>query len=169
MKQALLLLARLFLGGSFLVLGLAKVSGDPIFDGKPYPESFSGYVQDTLSEDGHPVGLWRPVLQWVVQPFPGPFAALVGWGEVLLGLSLLLGALVTFGAIWGIFLMTVLQLCENPFGGGGPLWTKVAGLLGHGCVALVLAFLAVHGAGRFVGLDAVLFRRGGKPSPRPVP
>ncbi|MGH7150183.1 MAG: DoxX family membrane protein [Planctomycetota bacterium] len=169
MKQALLLLARLFLGGSFLVFGLAKVSGEPLFDGKPYSESFAGYVQETLSEEGHPVGLWRPVLQWVVRPFPGPFAALVAWGELLLGLSLLLGALVTFGALGGILLMAGLQLSENPLGGGGPLWTKVAGFLEPGCVALVLAFLAVHGAGRFVGLDAILFRKGGRPPPRPIP
>ncbi|HET6204121.1 MAG TPA: DoxX family membrane protein [Planctomycetota bacterium] len=169
MKPAVLLLARLFLGLSFLLFGWAKVSGKPVFDGKPFSQSFEGFVQETLSDKGHPFGFWRPVLEIAVRRAPGVFAFLVGGGELLLGASLLLGALLRFSAIGGIALMASIQFCNNPFAGEGPLWAKVAGLVEHGAVALLLLLLALDGAGRFFGLDQLLSREREFDFPKPAP
>ena len=152
MKDVALLVARLYLGLHFLVLGWAKVSGDPVFDGKPFPESFAEFVQNALDK-GVAFHLWRPVLEGWIKPHAPVFAGIVGWTELSVGVSLLLGALVTFSAIGGIAVMTVNQLCSSPFRASIPLWLRFASVLVYVAVALLLTILAVHGAGRIYGLD----------------
>ena len=166
MKPLVLLVARIFLGLSFLVFGWAKVSGEPVFGdpaagAKSFSQFFPQFVQNSL-DHGHPFWFWRPVLEVAVRPAPGVFAFCVAWGEFLLGLSLLLGALVVPSAVGGIGLLASIQFCDNPFAREGPLWTKVGGLLEHGSVALLLLILAANGAGRFFGLDGIVFREQGK-------
>ena len=74
----------------------------------------------------------------------------VPWGEFLIGIALLVGALTRLAAFFGAF-MTVLFYFGN--------WEVQHGLV-NGGFAYVLVFLAVaaFGAGRLLGLDALIER-----------
>lgn len=92
-----LLFARLYLGWAWLTAGWGKVRGD--FDA-------TGYLQGAieLASGDHPAvqSWWAAFLEHVALPHVGLFNVLVSWGEVLVGIGLLLGALTTFSALMGI-------------------------------------------------------------------
>lgn len=94
--------------------------------------------------------------------FTGPDIAplvglLVAWGQVLIGLSLFFGALVSFSAPFGILLMLLFWLAHMdwPFNDGQFYVFVGPDLLFAGIVALLL----IKRAGHVVGLDAILLRR----------
>jgi uncharacterized membrane protein YphA (DoxX/SURF4 family) len=87
---------------------------------------------------------YRPFLEQVAIPQAQLFALLVGWGETLLGVSLLLGALVNLASTLGIFLMINIFLASRS-------WE--AALYG----ALFLVFLRLSAGSRW-GLDSLLAR-----------
>jgi uncharacterized membrane protein YphA (DoxX/SURF4 family) len=79
------------------------------------------------------------------------FAALVGWGELLVGVTLILGLLTRFSAAVAL----VLAL-NYMFAKGVWFWTPSSS--GAAFVAIALALL-IGAAGRTLGLDAFLARR----------
>jgi thiosulfate dehydrogenase [quinone] large subunit len=70
----------------------------------------------------------------------------VPWGEVLIGLGLLVGCLTRLAAFWGAFMMLMFYLGN---------WEVSHGYI-NGDFAYMLVFLAVaaFGAGRILGLDS---------------
>jgi len=74
----------------------------------------------------------------------------VPWGELFIGLALIAGLLTRLAAFWGAFVMAMFY-----FGN----WSIEHGVI-NGDFAYVLVFLAVaaFGAGRILGLDAVVER-----------
>jgi len=72
----------------------------------------------------------------------------VPWGEVLIGLGLVFGALTRLAAFWGAFMMLMFYLGN---------WDMGHGYI-NGDFAYMLVFLAVaaFGAGRILGLDAYI-------------
>jgi thiosulfate dehydrogenase [quinone] large subunit len=80
----------------------------------------------------------------------------VPWGELLIGLGLLVGAVVRLAAFFGAFMMAMFY-----FGN----WDIAHGYI-NGDFAYMLVFLAVaaFGAGRILGLDAYIedYKLGGK-------
>lgn len=95
----ILLLFRLYLGYQWFQSGWGKVTGG--FDA-------SGFLQGAIGKatGDHPAvqGWWASFLQGFALPNTGLFNILVPWGEVLVGISLILGLFTTFGALMGIMM-----------------------------------------------------------------
>lgn len=114
-----------------------------------------GFVQRNL-EEGNAFGFMVPFLENVVLKMPGVFGILVAWGELLLGLALILGALTRLSAFFGIVMMFSF------------LWTKGLTFWAannyDAMWILILATLMFCGAGRVLGVDRWLHERfGNKP------
>ncbi|BBP87816.1 hypothetical protein BsIDN1_14340 [Bacillus safensis] len=109
----ILLAARLYIGWTWLTSGIGKLTGG--FDA-------SGYLQFAISEpvvkDGHlvyPFYVW--FLENVALPNAGLFSAMVMWGEILVGLGLIVGLFTTSGLFGSVrdeclFLTSWNCLCE---------------------------------------------------------
>jgi thiosulfate dehydrogenase [quinone] large subunit len=113
--------------------------------------SAAGFLQFAVPEGNPFIGLW--------QGFAGSplIDGLVAWGFTLIGLGLILGALVRWNAFWGAVMMLFFW-AASLYGGLGQ------GLpLEHGWVvddhivyALLLFGLGAFGAGRILGVDAII-------------
>ena len=131
------LIVRLYLASVFLPSAWSKItSGSWLFgDGAP----IQGLVQGAISDPSTP-GWYSSFLESVVVPNAGLFATLVTFGELAVGLALLVGLLTGFAAFGGVFLNANFVL---------------AGVLGSNPVMIVLGTLLVVGwrnAG-WIGLD----------------
>ncbi|WP_077614863.1 DoxX family membrane protein [Caenibacillus caldisaponilyticus] len=93
----LLFVVRLYLGWEWLKAGWEKITGG--FDA-------SGFLKHaiTMTSGDHPAvpGWWGAFLKGFALPHVGFFNFLVPWGELLVGLGLILGGLTTFAALMGI-------------------------------------------------------------------
>jgi len=143
-----ILALRLMMGIAFLQSGLNKVLSGSF--------SAAGYLQNAPPANGSPVAEL-----FVAMGETGWFVAFVNvavpWGEVLIGLGLLVGGLTRLAAFWGAFLMLLFYLGN---------WEITHGYI-NGDFAYMLVFLSVaaFGAGRILGLDAYIERYeiGGEP------
>ena len=132
---------RLMMGYAFLHSGLAKVLEGGF--------TAQGYLVHAAGANGNPLEamfVWMGTTDWFVA-----FANVaVPWGEVLIGLGLLVGALVRLAAFFGAIMMLMFY-----FGN----WSIEHGLI-NGDFAYMLVFLAVaaFGAGRILGLDTLIER-----------
>jgi len=128
---------RLLFGYAFLAAGLDKV----LVAGW----SAQGYLANVAAVNENPLAgmfAWMADTAWFVA-----FVDLaVPWGEVLIGLGLVVGLLVRLAAFWGAFMMAMFY-----FGN----WSVEHGIV-NSDLAYVLVFLAIaaFGAGRILGLDA---------------
>lgn len=93
---AVLTVFRLYLGYEWFMAGWHKVTGG--FDA-------TGFLKGALSKatGEHPAvqGWWASFIEHVALPNVSFFNFLVPWGEVLVGIALLLGVLTTFSALMG--------------------------------------------------------------------
>ncbi len=127
---------RLMMGYAFAYSGITKILGGEFAAG--------GYLTNVAATNGNPLaGLfaWMGSTPWFVE-----FANVaVPWGETLIGLGLLVGAVVRLAAFFGALMMLMFY-----FGN----WEIAHGFI-NGDFAYMLVFLAVaaFGAGRILGLD----------------
>jgi thiosulfate dehydrogenase [quinone] large subunit len=93
---AMLTLFRLYLGYAWLTAGWHKVTGE--FDA-------TGFLKGALAKASgeHPAvqSWWAAFIENFALPNVGLFNFLVPWGEVLVGIALLLGIFTTFSALMG--------------------------------------------------------------------
>jgi len=135
-------LLRIYTGVFFLYYGFGKVRNPDFADG------LAGFVNSQL---GNSVAFIRPFLESVVLPNKQVFAFLVAWGELAIGLALIVGLMTRWASIAGAFLV-------------GVFWaTKGQGILdaqNHDVIWFVIFIVlaAVH-AGRVNGMDARLADR----------
>ncbi|TPG69633.1 DoxX family membrane protein [Brevibacillus laterosporus] len=98
--SVVLLLVRLYLGYTWLVSGWGKLSGGGF--------ATEGFLKGAIAKAGgdHPAvqGWWAAFLENIALPGASFFNFLIPWGEVLVGLSLLLGLLTTFSGLMGIIM-----------------------------------------------------------------
>ncbi|WP_394239203.1 DoxX family protein [Niallia oryzisoli] len=127
----ILVLLRLYVGYTFLSHGWEKVSGGG-FDA-------SGFLQGAIKNPGVE-GWWASFLEGVALPNIDLFNILVPWGEVLVGLGLILGCLTTAAAFFGV----VMNFSFLFSGVANP----------NALMALIIVFILVAGAnaGKY-GLD----------------
>lgn len=96
-SAALLTIIRLYLGYAWLTAGFHKVVDG--FDA-------SGFLQGSIAKASgdHPAvqAWWASFLEGVALPNAGLFSFLVAWGEVLVGLGLILGCFTTVAAFFGV-------------------------------------------------------------------
>ncbi|MFB6166150.1 MAG: DoxX family membrane protein [Haloarculaceae archaeon] len=132
---------RLMMGYAFAYSGFTKIT-EGGFDA-------AGYLTHSAAANGNPLAgtfAWMGQTPWFVD-----FVNVaVPYGELLIGLGLLVGALVRLAAFFGAFMMLMFY-----FGN----WDVAHGLI-NGDFAYMLVFLAVAalGAGRILGLDAIIER-----------
>jgi thiosulfate dehydrogenase (quinone) large subunit len=93
---AMLMFFRLYLGYAWFTAGLHKITGG--FDA-------TGFLKGALAKASgeHPAvqSWWASFIENVALPNVGLFNVLVPWGEVLVGIALLLGLFTTFSALMG--------------------------------------------------------------------
>lgn len=135
-------LLRVYTGVFFLYYGFGKVRNPQFADG------LAGFVSGRLEESA---GFIRPFLESVVLPNNGLFAFLVAWGELAIGLALILGLLTRWASIAGALMV-------------GAFWaTKGQGFLdaqNHDVIwfMIFIVLASVH-AGRAHSLDQRLSHR----------
>jgi thiosulfate dehydrogenase [quinone] large subunit len=89
-------LLRIYTGVFFLKYGWGKITNPNFVDG------LAGFVSGNLDKA---FGFMRPFLESVVLPHKGVFAVMVGWGEFLVGLSLVVGLATRWSSIAGALMM----------------------------------------------------------------
>ena len=102
---------------------------------------FQFWINKFLAEGGaYP--FMAPVLRNFVLPHATPIAFLVAYGELAIGLALVLGAFVRPASLAGlIFMLTLLFSSDYP-GASAPLWQYFGASLSHSVFALCfVAFL----------------------------
>lgn len=94
-----LAIIRVYLGYAWLTAGWDKAMGG--FDA-------SGFIQGAIANSGgeNPTvqAWWGVFLEKVALPFGGTFSFVVAWGEVLVGIALILGVFTSFSALMGIIM-----------------------------------------------------------------
>jgi thiosulfate dehydrogenase [quinone] large subunit len=99
---------RLYLGYEWLTAGWSKVFGEgaAAWTGANAGAAVTGFAQGALAKTGgdHPdvTGWYGWILENIVIPNAGIFGVLVAYGEVLVGVALILGALTGIAAFFGI-------------------------------------------------------------------
>lgn len=98
-SAGLLTIVRLYLGYSWVKAGYHKVADG--FDASGY---LQGAVAKASGENPVVQGWWASFLEGVAIPNAGLFSFLVAWGELLVGIGLILGCLTTAAAFFGIIM-----------------------------------------------------------------
>jgi thiosulfate dehydrogenase [quinone] large subunit len=77
-----------------------------------------------------------PLLRGFVLPHAAPIAFLVAYGELAIGLALLLGVCVRPASAFGLLYMLTLLFSSNYPGAHAPLWQYFGASLDHSVLAL---------------------------------
>lgn len=93
---------RLYLGYSWLTAGIGKIGKDA-WTGANAGMAIEGYMGGALARasEGDVAGWYAWFLENVVIPNVTPFSYMVAYGEVLIGLGLIIGFLTGFAAFFG--------------------------------------------------------------------
>ncbi len=92
-----LAIIRVYLGYTWLTAGWSKAMNG--FDASGF---INGAIANSTGEAATVQAWWGVFLDKVALPFSGTFSFLVAWGEVLVGLALILGIFTSFSALMGI-------------------------------------------------------------------
>lgn len=131
-----IVLLRVYTGLFFAWNGFAKVSRDNFASGM---ESFLNAQLDNS------FSFYRPFIESVVLPNKSMFAAMVAWGELALGLALIVGLATRYAAAIGAFLVL-----NYWFAKGAPFFAGT----NHDVVWFVIfVVLGMVPAGKLAGLD----------------
>jgi thiosulfate dehydrogenase (quinone) large subunit len=145
---AWLALARILTGAIWLIHALPKfMHGDEFV---PPNGFFATYLQTGIAKTAGP---YHDFLVNVVQPNAIVFADLVRVGELLVGVSLVLGLFTRLGGFFGIVLPLDYMAARGAFSSINALSS------GDAALALLSAISFVLPTGRVAGFDALLTRR----------
>ncbi len=125
---------RISIGVLFLIFAQDKVFGTQF----TLHGGFQFWINRFLSEGAYPFMV--PILRNFVLPHATALAFLVAYGELAIGLALVLGILVRPASICGFVYMMTLLFSANYPGPGAPLWQYFGASLEH--LVLALCFLA---------------------------
>jgi uncharacterized membrane protein YphA (DoxX/SURF4 family) len=142
---------RIGVGAFFLIFAQYKILSTQF----TLHGGFQFWINKFLTEGGaYP--LMAPILRNFVLPHAMPIAFLVAYGELAIGLALLLGVFVRPASIAGlIFMLTLLFSSDYP-GSSAPLWQYFGASLSHSVFALCFLTLL------FGDAESVWSIRGGK-------
>jgi uncharacterized membrane protein YphA (DoxX/SURF4 family) len=151
-----LALLRIGVGVLFLIFGQYKVFGTTF----TLHGGFQFWINKFLEAGAYP--FMAPVLRGFVLPHATSIAFLVAYGELAIGLALVLGILVRSASFCGlVFMLTLLFSSDYP-GAGAPVWQYFGASLSHSVFALCFAAFLL---GRADSVWAVKGVRQGFPSP----
>ncbi|WP_270179798.1 DoxX family membrane protein [Alkalihalobacillus sp. CinArs1] len=97
--SGILLFIRLYLGYQWITAGWGKITGG--FDANGY---LQGAVAKATGEHPAVQGWWAAFLEGFAIPNVELFNVLVAWGELLVGLGLILGTFTTLAALMGVIM-----------------------------------------------------------------
>jgi thiosulfate dehydrogenase (quinone) large subunit len=101
------LILRLYAGWQWLNAGWGKIGADA-WTGDNAGAAVSGFVRGALEQAGgarpNVQGWYAWFLENVVLPNAGVWGYIIAWGEFLVGLALILGALTGIAAFFGVFM-----------------------------------------------------------------
>ena len=139
---------RIYAGAFWLIHAIPKFTDSASF----LPPS--GFMPMMIQKSiGSSTGFYHDFLANTVMPNLGIFAQLVRAGELLVGISLVLGLLSRLGGLGGVFLALNYMLAKNAFGAPD-------GYAGLDFVAIVISLLnVVLPTDARWSLDTALFRR----------
>jgi len=124
---------RVGVGVLFLMFGEYKVFGTQFTLGG----GFQGWINRFLTDGAYPFMV--PVLRGFVLPHGTAIAFLVAYGELAIGLALVLGLVVRAASICGIVYMLALLFASNYPGPGAAPWQYFGASLSHSVLALCFA------------------------------
>jgi len=127
---------RIAVGALFLIFGEYKVFGTKFTLGG----GFQYWINRFLEEGAYPFMLL--VLNFVLH-HAKPIAFLVAYGELAIGLALVLGILVRPASICGVIYMLTLLVASNYPGPHAPFWQYFGAALEHLVLALCFAAFVV--------------------------
>ena len=156
---------RIAIGCLFLIFAEYKVFGTQF----TLHGGFQYWINQFIAGGAYPFML--PVLKYFVLPHATAIAFLVAYGELALGLSLVLGILVRVTSICGFVYMTTLLLSSNYPGAHAAFWQYFGASLDHSVLALCFAAFAMTPTSQHLSAR-VLLRRSPNgqtdvPAPRP--
>jgi thiosulfate dehydrogenase [quinone] large subunit len=128
---------RLAVGLLFLILAEYKVFGTQFTMGG----GFQYWINRFLADGAYPFMV--PVLKNFVLPHATTIAFLVAYGEMAIGIALVLGLLVRTASLCGVIYMTSLLLSANYPGPNARLWQYFGASLEHSVLALCFAAFAL--------------------------
>jgi len=101
------LIVRLYVGWEWFNAGWAKVI-NPLWTGSDAGGVLTGFIQGALAKTGgaHPdvQGWYATFLQNVVLPHANGWSVFVAYGELIVGIALVLGILTSIAAFFGLFM-----------------------------------------------------------------
>ncbi len=138
-------LGRIGVGIIFLFFGEYKVVNGQ-FAHEGYTKWVSGFVQESA------VSFYKPFLKFSLH-HPALFGYTVGWVELLIGISMVLGLWVRPFAIIAAIFMLQLVLATWNLPAGTASWRYASNELEHIPLLFLFLIFFVHGAGETLGLD----------------
>jgi uncharacterized membrane protein YphA (DoxX/SURF4 family) len=142
LARAALALLRLYLGVVLLVGALRWVQGG-------YGENLAGDLSSPAIAQTYP--FYRPILVDLVLPNAQVFAAVMTWGELILGILLIIGLMTRLSAVAALVLSVHYMLASGA-------WPWTPGSVPAAFAAISIALL-IGAAGRTFGVDSILARR----------
>ena len=127
---------RIAVGILFLIFGEYKVFGTQFTIGG----GLQYWINRFLAEGAYPFMV--PVLKDFVLPHAKPIAFLVAYGELAIGVALVLGLLVRAASVCGVIYMLTLLLSANYPGPHAAFWQYFGASLEHLVLALCFATFA---------------------------
>jgi thiosulfate dehydrogenase [quinone] large subunit len=151
-------LVRVVVGAWFLKAVWTKITLAYAWDVVPYPVAsprFLALHPRRVAEfaAGNPLGWYRDFLEGIVLPHAPLFATLQAYGEVVVGVGLVLGLFTGLAALVGLVLALNFGLATQ--------WMSFGQQGFHLLLVTAMVVFLVTRAGRAWGLDAVLLRRAG--------
>jgi thiosulfate dehydrogenase (quinone) large subunit len=128
---------RIAVGCLFIIFGEYKVFGTQF----TLHGGFDWWINHFL-QSGAAYPFVVPLLQQFVLPHAVPIAFVVAYGEVLIGMALVLGICVRLASAFGMVYMLLLLFSSNFPGAHVPLWQYFGASLDHSVLAVCfLAFI----------------------------
>lgn len=132
-----LAILRTSIGALFLVLAEYKVFGTQFTRGG----GFQYWINSFLESGAYP--LMVPVLRNFVLPHATAIAFLVAYGELAIGIALVLGRWVRAASLCGLIYMATLLFSSNYPGPHAPLWQYFGAALNHLVLGMCFATFAI--------------------------
>lgn len=144
---------RIAVGVLFLIFAQYKVLGTQFTLGG----GFQFWINRFLEEGAYP--FMAPILRDFVLPHGTAIAFLAAYGELAIGLALVLGILVRTASTCGIIYMMALLFASNYPGPHAALWQYFGGALSHLVPALCFAAFALGESAERLSVHSYFRRR----------
>jgi thiosulfate dehydrogenase (quinone) large subunit len=145
---------RIFVGFLFIMFGQYKIFGTQFI----YGGGFESYINGFIAHGAYPFML--PVLKNFVLAHHIAVAYLVSYGEMAIGLGLVLGILVRTASVFGCIFMLAMLFSSNYPGANVPMWRYFGASLQTNVLAMCFAAFVIGEADRVLSSWRDLRKRG---------